>query len=82
MGCGAIVAKLEGYQQIAAGMKVSFLVLMVMFWLIFLRHQENHNGPKDETEFFRIGLLSADEVIECSASELVAQYVGQTGSKT
>lgn len=32
--------------------------------------------------FYDMGFLSAVEVIECSASDLVAQYVGQTGPKT
>lgn len=29
-----------------------------------------------------MGLLSSDEVIECTASDLIGQYVGQTGPKT
>jgi hypothetical protein len=29
-----------------------------------------------------MGILSSPEVIECSASDLVGQYVGQTGPKT
>jgi hypothetical protein len=32
--------------------------------------------------FYDMGLLSSAEVIECSASDLVGQYVGQTGPKT
>ena len=32
--------------------------------------------------FYDMGFLSAVEVIECSASDLVGQYVGQTGPKT
>jgi len=32
--------------------------------------------------FFDMGLLGSPEVIECSASDLVGQYVGQTGPKT
>ena len=32
--------------------------------------------------FFDMGFLSFVEVIECSASDLIAQYVGQTGPKT
>ena len=32
--------------------------------------------------FYDMGFLSFVEVIECSASDLVAQYVGQTGPKT
>ena len=32
--------------------------------------------------FYDMGFLSAVEVIECSASDLIGQYVGQTGPKT
>lgn len=32
--------------------------------------------------FYDMGILGAPEVVECSASDLVAQYVGQTGPKT
>ena len=32
--------------------------------------------------FYDMGFLSSTEVIECSASDLVGQYVGQTGPKT
>ncbi|KAF9525976.1 P-loop containing nucleoside triphosphate hydrolase protein [Crepidotus variabilis] len=32
--------------------------------------------------FYDMGLLSSSAVIECSASDLVGQYVGQTGPKT
>jgi hypothetical protein len=32
--------------------------------------------------YYDMGFLSSDEVIECSASDLVGQYVGQTGPKT
>ena len=32
--------------------------------------------------YYDIGILSSREVVECSASDLVGQYVGQTGPKT
>ena len=32
--------------------------------------------------YYKLGILSTKEYIECSASDLVAQYVGQTGPKT
>lgn len=32
--------------------------------------------------FKAMGLLGTDHVVECSASDLVAGYVGQTGAKT
>jgi hypothetical protein len=32
--------------------------------------------------FYDMGMLSSGEVVECSASDLVGQYVGQTGPKT
>jgi len=32
--------------------------------------------------FYDIGFLSTTEVVECSATDLIAEYVGQTGPKT
>lgn len=32
--------------------------------------------------FYDMGLLSTDEVVECSASDLIGQYMGHTGPKT
>lgn len=32
--------------------------------------------------FYDMGFLSTDEVVECSASDLIGQYVGHTGPKT
>src|SRR5271169_1458485 len=32
--------------------------------------------------FYDMGFLSSTDVIECSTSDLVGQYVGQTGPKT
>lgn len=32
--------------------------------------------------YYEIGILSTKEYVECSASDLVAQYVGQSGPKT
>ena len=32
--------------------------------------------------YYDMGILSSTEVVECSASDLVGQYVGQTGPKT
>jgi len=34
------------------------------------------------TIYYDMGFLSTDEVIECSASDLIGQYVGQTSPKT
>lgn len=32
--------------------------------------------------YYDMGMLSSDEVVECSATDLVGEYVGQTGPKT
>ena len=32
--------------------------------------------------YYDMGFLSSKEVVECSATDLVGQYVGQTGPKT
>jgi len=32
--------------------------------------------------YYDMGFLNSNEIVECSASDLVGQYVGQTGPKT
>ena len=57
--------------------------------LLWRRHADIHTGVGKTTVarkmgsvYYDMGVLASDEVVECSASDLVGQYVGQTGPKT
>ncbi|KAG0697519.1 P-loop containing nucleoside triphosphate hydrolase protein [Suillus ampliporus] len=87
VGCDDIVKKLGDYQKIARAMKASGVDMrkQIPTSLIF-------KGPpgtgkttiarKFGQVYYDMGFLSSFDLIECSASDLVGQYVGQTGPKT
>jgi DNA polymerase III delta prime subunit len=105
VGCEYVVAKLEGYQQIAQNMKelgqdpddqipTNFIFKgppgtgktstgnSVNIFLIIHSLTNPNEARKMGQVFYDMGFLSQKDVIECSASDLIGQYVGQTGPKT
>ncbi|KAJ7066957.1 P-loop containing nucleoside triphosphate hydrolase protein [Mycena amicta] len=87
VGCEDIVTKLSQYQTVATVAKKlgkDFRSLVPTNWVF--------KGPpgtgkttvarKMGQVYYDMGFLSSAEVVECSASDLVGQYVGQTGPKT
>ncbi|OJD15900.1 hypothetical protein AJ78_03879 [Emergomyces pasteurianus Ep9510] len=87
VGCEAIVEKLEGYQKTFANMKARNLDprTQVPFNFIFKGPPgtgKTTTARKMGKVFYDMGMLSSSEVIECSATDLIGQYVGQTGPKT
>ncbi|MCJ1427130.1 hypothetical protein MMC29_005033 [Sticta canariensis] len=87
IGCEDIVAKLEKYQQTSQNMKCRNLDYRDMIPTNFLFKGPPGTGKTTTARkmgqvFYDMGFLSAVEVIECSASDLIGQYVGQTGPKT
>ncbi|KAF8578762.1 P-loop containing nucleoside triphosphate hydrolase protein [Ramaria rubella] len=86
-GCQDVVEKLRKYQIMAQSLKAcgkdprSFVPTNFVF-----------KGPpgtgktttarKMGQVYYDMGFLSSTEVVECSTSDLVGQYVGQTGPKT
>ncbi|KAJ7104159.1 P-loop containing nucleoside triphosphate hydrolase protein [Mycena belliarum] len=87
VGCEKIIAKLAGLQETANIAKTRGLDardLIPTNWVF--------KGPpgtgkttvarKMGQVYYDMGFLSSDKVVECSASDLVGQYVGQTGPKT
>ncbi|KAI0085776.1 P-loop containing nucleoside triphosphate hydrolase protein [Irpex rosettiformis] len=90
IGCENIVAKLREYQNIARIIKQRGQDVKSGRDLIPTTFQ--FKGPpgtgktttarKMGQVYYDMGFLSSTEVVECSASDLVADYVGQTGHKT
>ncbi|KAI1750021.1 P-loop containing nucleoside triphosphate hydrolase protein [Xylaria castorea] len=89
VGCEDVIQQLEGYQQEVQNMKeLSFsdaeIRLQIPFGLLF-------RGPpgtgKTSTArrmgkvYYDLGLLAEARVVECSATDLIGQFVGQTGPK-
>ncbi|KAI0469628.1 P-loop containing nucleoside triphosphate hydrolase protein [Xylaria cf. heliscus] len=89
IGCEDVIQQLEGYQQEVQNMKgLGFsdaeIRAQIPFGLLF-------RGPpgtgKTSTArrmgkvYYDLGLLAEARVVECSATDLIGQYVGQTGPK-
>ncbi|KAF2095349.1 P-loop containing nucleoside triphosphate hydrolase protein [Rhizodiscina lignyota] len=86
IGCDAIVAKLEGYQKTAANMRSLGEDPREGIPFNFLFRGPPGTGKTTTARkmgkvFFDMGFLSKAEVIECSATDLIGQYVGHTGPK-
>ena len=87
VGCEDIVAKLEGYQKIAHTIKALDLDDRDQVPTNFIFKGPPGTGKTTTARkmgqiFYDMGFLAVAEVIECSATDLIGQYVGQTGPKT
>ncbi|KAL8670572.1 MAG: hypothetical protein Q9168_004900 [Polycauliona sp. 1 TL-2023] len=87
VGCEDIVAKLAGYQQIVQGMKARDLDPRGQLPMNFLFKGPPGTGKTTTARkmgqvYYDMGFLSSAEVYECSATDLVGQFVGHTGPKT
>ncbi|KAI4274065.1 MAG: hypothetical protein L6R38_006184 [Xanthoria sp. 2 TBL-2021] len=87
VGCEEIIAKLAGYQQIVQGMKARDIDPRGQIPMNFLFKGPPGTGKTTTARkmgqvYYDMGFLSSAEVFECSASDLVGQYVGHTGPKT
>ncbi|KAJ3782150.1 P-loop containing nucleoside triphosphate hydrolase protein [Lentinula aff. detonsa] len=86
VGCDEIVEKLRKYQRIAMNAKRAGKDARKQIPTCFIFKGPPGTGKttvarKMGQVFYDIGFLSSKEVIECSASDLVGQYVGHTGPK-
>ncbi|KAI9676184.1 MAG: hypothetical protein M1817_000929 [Caeruleum heppii] len=87
VGCEDIVEKLESYQQIASVMRLYQQDPLEQIPTSFVFRGPPGTGKTTTARkmgqiFYDLGFLSAPEVIECSATDLVGQYIGQTGPRT
>ncbi|KAJ5504068.1 hypothetical protein N7463_006942 [Penicillium fimorum] len=87
IGCEDIVAKLEGYRQMVQSLRRLDLDPRTQLPFNFVFRGPPGTGKTSTARkmgqvYYDMGLLASSEVVEISATELVGQYVGQTGPKT
>ncbi|KAM3466603.1 hypothetical protein NHJ6243_000658 [Beauveria neobassiana] len=86
IGCERLVATLKGYQETARTTKALGLDPKEQIPFTFLFRGPPGTGKSTTARkmgkvFYDAGFLSEATVHDCSASDLVGQYVGQTGPK-
>lgn len=86
VGCEDIIAKLQGYQQSVKRMKELDMDPKEAIPFNFLFRGPPGTGKTSTARkigkvFYDMGFLAEARVEECSATDLVGRYVGQTGPK-
>ncbi|CDM37011.1 hypothetical protein DTO013E5_7175 [Penicillium roqueforti] len=87
IGCESIVAKLEGYRQMVQSLRRLDLDPRTQLPFNFVFRGPPGTGKTSTARkmgqvYYDMGLLASNEVVETSATDLVGQYIGQTGPKT
>ncbi|KAF9517366.1 hypothetical protein BS47DRAFT_1433670 [Hydnum rufescens UP504] len=84
VGCDDIVRKLSDYQKIARTMKASGVDMrkQIPTSVIFKGPPGTAKTREFGQVYYDMGFLSSPDLVECSASNLLGQYVGHTGPKT
>ncbi|RAL15897.1 P-loop containing nucleoside triphosphate hydrolase protein [Aspergillus homomorphus CBS 101889] len=87
VGCESIISTLEGYQNMVKRLRELHMDPreQVPFNFVFRGPPgtgKTSTARKMGQVYYNMGLLSSVEVIEASATDLVGQFVGQTGPKT
>ncbi|XMA20285.1 hypothetical protein WAI453_013076 [Rhynchosporium graminicola] len=86
IGCETIISQLEGYQNTARELKAMDMDPREEIQFTFLFRGPPGTGKTSTARkmgkvFYDMGFLAKADVVECSATDLVASYVGQTGLK-
>jgi DNA polymerase III delta prime subunit len=86
VGCENLIKQFQGYQTTAANMKAIGMDPREQLPFNFLFKGPPGTGKTITAQkmgqvFYDMGLLSQAKVIECSATDMIGQYVGQTGPK-
>lgn len=86
VGCEDLIAQFKGYQTTAANMKVLGMDAREQLPFNFLFKGPPGTGKTTTAAkmgkiFYDMGFLSQAKVEECSATDLIGQYVGHTGPK-
>ncbi|KAI9668499.1 MAG: hypothetical protein M1829_005377 [Trizodia sp. TS-e1964] len=87
IGCDDIVTKLEGFVKVAKGMRAQGLDPRGSIPMNFIFKGPPGTGKTTTARkfgqvYYDLSFLSEVEVVECSATDLIGQYVGQTGPRT
>ncbi|KIK92929.1 hypothetical protein PAXRUDRAFT_546697 [Paxillus rubicundulus Ve08.2h10] len=87
VGCDDVIQKLDKYQKIAHTMKARGLDMRTQIPSNFVFKGPPGTGKTTTARklgqvYYDMGFLASTDVIECSASDLVGEYVGHTGPKT
>ncbi|GAB7348917.1 hypothetical protein MBLNU459_g7605t2 [Dothideomycetes sp. NU459] len=87
VGCEEVIAQLQGYQMTVANMRARDMDPREQIPFAFLFRGPPGTGKTTTARrmgkvYYDMGFLSTAEVIECSASDLVGEYIGHTGPKT
>ncbi|KAK3341850.1 P-loop containing nucleoside triphosphate hydrolase protein [Lasiosphaeria hispida] len=86
IGFDGVIDKFQGYQRIAANLqrRGKNPKLVIPFNFLFKGPPgtgKTHTARIIGQVFYDMGFLSTNEVIECSASQLIGQYLGHTAPK-
>ncbi|GKT46258.1 NFX1-type zinc finger-containing protein 1 [Colletotrichum spaethianum] len=86
VGCEKIIATLEGYQESVRSMKALGMDPKESIPFNFLFRGPPGTGKTSTAKkmgkvFYDMGFLAEDYVQECSATDLIGEYIGQTGPK-
>ncbi|KAJ4366237.1 hypothetical protein N0V83_007873 [Neocucurbitaria cava] len=86
VGCEELIKQFQGYQTTAANMKALGMDPRDQLPFNFLFKGPPGTGKTTTAQkmgkiFYDMGLLSQAKVEECSATDMIGQYVGQTGPK-
>ncbi|KAF1998618.1 P-loop containing nucleoside triphosphate hydrolase protein [Amniculicola lignicola CBS 123094] len=87
VGCDDLIEQLQGYQTTAANMKKLGMDPREQIPFNFLFKGPPGTGKtttagKMGKVFYDMGFLSQAKVVECSATDMIGQYIGHTGPKT
>ncbi|KAI1259098.1 P-loop containing nucleoside triphosphate hydrolase protein [Xylariaceae sp. FL1019] len=87
VGTESLLQSLEGYSRITQKCKSMCMDARDHIPFNFLFRGPSGTGKTTTARrmgqvFYEIGLLGTSEIVECSATGLVGEYVGQTGPKT
>ncbi|KAI1385856.1 ATPases of the AAA+ class [Hypoxylon trugodes] len=87
VGLEALVEKLEGWQILVQNARATELDPRDLIPFNFLFRGPPGTGKTTTARkmggiFYDLGFLATMEIVECSASDLIGQYAGQTGPKT
>lgn len=86
IGCEDVVEQLEGYQQVVQNMKAMDMDPRSQIPFGFLFRGPPGTGKTTTARkmgkiYYDMGFLAEATVVECSATDIIGQYVGQTGPK-